>query len=61
VVSAYGWTFAKPIRKLYYNLTTTATSIIVAVLVGGLQTLYLTWRSARVYCWQRLLGHHKRS
>ena len=42
MVTAYSWAFAKPIRKLYYNLTTTATSIMVAVLVGGLQTLNLT-------------------
>jgi high-affinity nickel-transport protein len=42
MVSAYSWAFAKPIRKLYYNLTTTAASIIVAVLVGGLQILDLT-------------------
>lgn len=42
MVTAYSWAFANPIRKLYYNLTTTATSIMVAVLVGGLQTLNLT-------------------
>jgi high-affinity nickel-transport protein len=31
----------KPIRKLYYNLTITAVSVIVAVVVGGLETLSL--------------------
>jgi high-affinity nickel-transport protein len=41
MLSAYGWAFAKPIRKLYYNLTTTAMSIVVAVVVGGLETLNL--------------------
>jgi high-affinity nickel permease len=39
MVNAYGWASAKPIRKLYYNLTTTATSIIVAVLVGDCRPL----------------------
>jgi len=24
MLGAYGWAFAKPIRKLYYNLTITA-------------------------------------
>ena len=38
---AYGWAFVKPIRKLYYNLTITAVSVVVAVLVGGLETLNL--------------------
>ena len=41
MLGAYGWAFIKPIRKLYYNLTITAVSIIVAVIVGGLETLNL--------------------
>ena len=41
MVGAYGWAFVKPIRKLYYNLTTTAVSVIVAVVVGGLGVLNL--------------------
>ena len=35
MLGAYGWAFVKPQRKLFYNLTITATSILVAVLVGG--------------------------
>ncbi|MGO9721878.1 MAG: HoxN/HupN/NixA family nickel/cobalt transporter [Methylocella sp.] len=42
MLGAYGWAFVKPIRKLYYNLTITAVSVIVAVIVGGLETLNLT-------------------
>jgi hypothetical protein len=38
---AYGWAFVKPIRKLYYNLTITAVSVVVAVVVGGLEALNL--------------------
>ncbi len=41
MLGAYGWAFIKPARKLYYNLTITATSIVVAFIVGGLETLNL--------------------
>jgi nickel/cobalt transporter (NiCoT) family protein len=41
MLGAYGWAFIKPIRKLHYNLTITAVSVIVAVVVGGLETLNL--------------------
>ena len=41
MLGAYGWAFVKPIRKLYYNLTITAVSVIIAVVVGGLEVLNL--------------------
>jgi high-affinity nickel-transport protein len=41
MLGAYGWAFVKPIRKLYYNLTITAVSVVIAVVVGGLETLNL--------------------
>lgn len=41
MLRAYGWAFVKPIRKLYYNLTITAVSVVVAVVVGGLEVLNL--------------------
>jgi nickel/cobalt transporter (NiCoT) family protein len=41
MLGAYGWAFMKPIRKLYYNMTITAVSVLVAVIVGGLETLNL--------------------
>ena len=41
MLGAYGWAFMKPIRKLYYNLTITAVSVMVAVLIGGVETLGL--------------------
>jgi nickel/cobalt transporter (NiCoT) family protein len=34
---AYGWAFARPARKVYYNLTITGLSIAVAVTVGGVE------------------------
>jgi high-affinity nickel-transport protein len=41
MLGAYGWAFTKPIRKLYYNLTITFVSVLVAVLVGGIEALGL--------------------
>ncbi|MEP7087458.1 MAG: HoxN/HupN/NixA family nickel/cobalt transporter, partial [Gemmatimonadota bacterium] len=41
MASAYGWAFVKPIRKLYYNMTITFVSVIVALLVGGIEALGL--------------------
>jgi len=41
MLGAYGWAFMKPIRKLYYNMTITAVSVMVAVVIGGLETLNL--------------------
>jgi len=38
---AYGWAFVKPVRKLYYNLTLTALSVLVALLVGSVEALGL--------------------
>jgi nickel/cobalt transporter (NiCoT) family protein len=34
---AYSWAFAKPIRKLYYNITVTGLSVTVAFLVGTIE------------------------
>jgi high-affinity nickel-transport protein len=36
---AYGWAFLKPIRKVYYNLTMTAISVLVAFVVGSIELL----------------------
>ena len=41
MLGAYGWAFVKPIRKLYYNMTITLVSVVVAVLVGGIEALGL--------------------
>jgi high-affinity nickel-transport protein len=41
MLGAYGWAFVKPIRKLYYNMTITAVSVVVAVVVGGIEALGL--------------------
>ena len=39
MLGAYDWAFVKPRRKLAYNLLLTGTSVVVALLVGGLQLL----------------------
>jgi nickel/cobalt transporter (NiCoT) family protein len=34
---AYGWAFAKPVRKVYYNLTITGLSVAVALIIGTIE------------------------
>jgi nickel/cobalt transporter (NiCoT) family protein len=41
MLGAYGWAFVKPIRKLYYNITITSVSVVVALVVGGIEALGL--------------------
>ena len=36
---AYGWAFLNPIRKIYYNLTVTVISVLVALAIGGAEVL----------------------
>ncbi|MFJ8814708.1 Nickel transporter NicT [Amycolatopsis thermoflava] len=36
---AYGWAFASPVRRIYYNLTVTGLSVAVAVLIGAAELL----------------------
>ncbi|MDX8528020.1 HoxN/HupN/NixA family nickel/cobalt transporter [Mesorhizobium sp. MSK_1335] len=38
---AYGWAFVNPIRKLWYNMTITAASVVIAIFIGGIETLGL--------------------
>jgi nickel/cobalt transporter (NiCoT) family protein len=41
MLGAYGWAFVKPVRKLYYNMTITCVSVVVALVVGGIEALGL--------------------
>ena len=41
MVGAYGWAFVEPMRKLFYNFTITLVSVVVAVVVGGIEALGL--------------------
>ena len=36
---AYGWAFSQPVRKVYYNLTITALSVAVALIIGTIELL----------------------
>ncbi|WP_299714073.1 HoxN/HupN/NixA family nickel/cobalt transporter [Caballeronia sp.] len=41
MLGAYGWAYLKPIRKIYYNMTITLVSVIVAIVIGGIEALGL--------------------
>lgn len=41
MLGAYDWAFVKPLRKLYYNMTITLVSVVVAILIGGVEALGL--------------------
>jgi high-affinity nickel-transport protein len=34
---AYGWAFSRPVRKIYYNITVTALSVAVALVIGVIE------------------------
>ena len=36
---AYGWAFSRPVRKVYYNITITALSVAVALIIGTIQLI----------------------
>jgi len=36
---AYGWAFASPMRKVYYNITVTSLSVAVALVIGTIELL----------------------
>lgn len=39
MVKAYQWAFMNPLRKIFYNISTTALSIVVALLIGTIELL----------------------
>jgi len=41
MLGAYDWAFLNPVRKLYYNMTITLVSVIVAFVIGGIEALGL--------------------
>jgi high-affinity nickel-transport protein len=48
---AYGWAFARPVRKVYYNITITALSVAVAFLVGGVEISGLLSSELHLHGW----------
>jgi len=49
MLGAYGWAFVKPIRKLYYNMTITFVSVLIALLVGGIEVLGLVGGQLKIH------------
>jgi high-affinity nickel-transport protein len=45
---AYEWAFSQPVRKVYYNITITALSVIVAVLIGGIEITQLVSQRLKI-------------
>jgi high-affinity nickel-transport protein len=41
MLGAYEWAFVKPLRKLYYNMTITLLSALIALVVGSIEALGL--------------------
>lgn len=41
MLGAYGWAYVKPVRKLFYNLTITVVSVVVALVIGAIEILGL--------------------
>ena len=51
MLGAYDWAFVKPMRKLYYNLVITAVSVVVALLIGGIEGLGLIGGKLGLQSW----------
>lgn len=51
MLGAYGWAYVKPVRKLYYNMTITSVSVIVALFVGGIEALGLLASHLQLQGW----------
>jgi len=45
---AYGWAFAKPVRKVYYNITITALSVAVALVIGTIELVSVLADQAKI-------------
>lgn len=55
---AYGWAFLSPVRKIYYNITTTSLSIFVAFAIGTVEIAGLVIEKAglRGQPWEAIAG-----
>jgi high-affinity nickel-transport protein len=45
---AYGWAFGSPVRKVYYNLTVTTLSVVVALAIGTVELLQVASQKLRL-------------
>jgi high-affinity nickel-transport protein len=46
--AAYGWAFAKPVRKVFYNITITSISVAVALIIGTIELLGVLADQAKI-------------
>jgi high-affinity nickel-transport protein len=46
--AAYGWAFAKPVRKIFYNLTITSISVAVALIIGTIELIGVVAEQAHI-------------
>ncbi len=46
MLGAYGWAYIRPVRKLYYNLNITLISVLVALVIGGIECLQVIIQEA---------------
>ncbi len=49
MLAAYGWAVVKPLRKIYYNLTVTLVSVLVALIVGAVEAASVLASQLRLY------------
>ena len=45
---AYGWAFAKPVRKVFYNITITSISVAVALVIGTIELIGVLADQAKI-------------
>jgi high-affinity nickel-transport protein len=48
MTAAYGWAFAKPVRKVFYNITITAISVAVALIIGTIELVGVIADQAKI-------------
>jgi high-affinity nickel-transport protein len=55
---AYGWAFSRPVRKVFYNITITALSVAVALIIGSIELLAVAVDRLGLHggLWDRISG-----
>jgi high-affinity nickel-transport protein len=55
---AYGWAFSKPVRKIFYNITVTALSVMVALVIGLIElvAVFTEKLSLTGFPWEDIAG-----
>jgi high-affinity nickel-transport protein len=46
--AAYGWAYAKPVRKVFYNITITSISVLVALIIGTIELITVVADQAHI-------------